>query len=63
MKSVGKVFAKDLNKEVDVYAKTGESTKDAMLRVEKAHSKGRAPGPGSFSVTKGHLTKKEVGNE
>lgn len=63
MKSVGKVFAKDLNKEIDVYAKTGESVKDAMARVEKAHMKGRPPGPGSFSISKGHLSKKENSNE
>lgn len=58
MKSVGKVFAADLNREIEVYAKTGETPQDAMKRVEMAHAKGKASPNDSFSISKGHIKPK-----
>lgn len=34
---VGTTFAKDMNKEIDVYAKRGETKEQAIDRVSKAH--------------------------
>jgi hypothetical protein len=55
---VGRVFAEDIGKEIDVYAKRGESVQQALERVERKHmARRKVKGKGKI-----HKTAKAVGD-